>query len=280
MPVIPPLLENDIFVLDFTDNAQIFNDYFMLQCTTLDTGSEIPLEDPLFAPPLTNFKISDEKVLRIIRSLNPSKAHSWDDISARMIKICDHAIVPRLRMIFETCLAKGIFLQVWKQANVVPVHEKGTKNLRKNYRPISILPLFGKMLEKLTFDTLYEHLNMHGLLDTNQSGFRPGDSTINQLLTIVHTVFEAFDCNPPLGVRSVYLDISKASDRVWHDGLIFKLRRCSISGKLLSLVESFLADRKQRTVLNSKASQWGNVTAGVPQGSILGPLFFLVYIMI
>ena len=181
-------------------------------------------------------------------------------------------------MIFETCLAKGIFPQVWKQANVVPVHKKASKNLKKNYRPISLLPLFGKMLEKLIFDTLYEHLNMHGLLDPNQSGFRPGDSTINQLLTIVHTVFEAFDCNPPLDVRSVYLDISKAFDRVWHDRLIFKLRRCVISGKLLSLVESFLADRKQRTVLNGKATQWENVTAGVPQGSILGPLFFLVYI--
>ena len=97
-----------------------------------------------------------------------------------MIKMCDHAIVPPLRMIFETCLAKGIFPHVWKQANVVPVHKKGGKNLKKNYRPISLLPLFGKMLEKLIFDTLYEHLNMHGLLDPNQSGFRPGDSTINQ----------------------------------------------------------------------------------------------------
>lgn len=153
-----------------------------------------------------------------------------------------------------------------------------SKNLKKNYRPISLLPLFGKMLEKLIFDTLYEHLNMHDLLNPNQSGFRPGDSTINQLLTIVHTVFEAFDCNPPLDVRSVYLDISKAFDRVWHEGLIFKLRRCGVSGQLLSLVESFLADRKQRTVLNGKASHWGNITAGVPQGSILGPLFFLVYI--
>ena len=111
-----------------------------------------------------------------------------------------------------------------------------------------------------------------------QSGFRPNDSTINQLLSIAHTIFIAFDCNPPLDVRSVYLDISKAFDRVWHEGLIYKLRRCGVSGNLLSLIKDFLANRKQRTVLNGKTSEWGSVTAGVPQGSILGPLFFLVYI--
>ena len=223
---------------------------------SLNTGSEIPLEFPLFAPPLTNFQVSDEKIrLKIIGSSNPSKARGWDDISARMSKVFDHAIVPALQMIFETCLPAGIFPQVCKQANLVPVHEKGSKNLKTNYCSISFLPLFGRMLEKLIFDTLDKHLNMHGLLDPNQLGFRPGASTIYQLLTIVHTVFEAFDCNGTLNVRSVYLDISKAFDRVWHDGLIFKLRRCGVSGQLLSPVESFLADRKQRTVLNGKASQ-------------------------
>ena len=87
-----------------------------------------------------------------------------------------------------------------------------------------------------------------------------------------------FDCNPPLEVRSVYLDISKAFDRIWHEGLIYKLKRCGVSGNLLLLLKSFLSDRKQRTVLNGQASTWGNVSAGVPQGSILGPLHCLIYI--
>ena len=99
---------------------------------------------------------------------------------------------------------------------------------------------------------------------------------LNQPIT--HTIFKAFDCNPPLDVRSVYLDISKAFDRVWHDGLIYKLKRCSVSGQLLFLIQSFLKDRKQRTVLNGQSSTWGDISAGVPRGSILGPLFFLVYI--
>ena len=161
---------------------------------------------------------------------------------------------------------------------MVPIHKKGEKNLKTNYRPISLLPIFGKMLEKLMFDALYNHLISNNLLNPNQSGFRPGDSTINQLLSIVHTIYAAFDCNPPCEVRSVYLDMSKAFDRVWHDGLIFKLRRYGISGELLILIKSFLRNRKQRTVLNGKTSKWGDVAAGVPQGSILGPLFFLVYI--
>ena len=189
-----------MFVLDFTTKAEIFNDYFILQCTVIDTGSTVPNDVLFHAPQLTTFHISDEKILRIIRSLNPNKAHGWDDISVRMIKISDEALVVPLRLIFENCQNKGIFPQIWKQANVVPVHKKSSKQLKQNYRPISLLPIFGKILEKLMFDSLYEHLNVNNLLNPNQSGFRPGDSTINQLLSIFHTIFTAFDCNPTLDV--------------------------------------------------------------------------------
>ena len=216
--------------------------------------------------------------MNIIRSLNPNKAHGWDEISVRMIKLSDAALVTPLKIIFINCLKCGVFPEVWKCANFVPVHKKNEKNLKKNYRPISLLPIFGKILEKLIYDSLYSHLDSHELLNSNQSGFRPGDSTVNQLISITHTIFKAFDCNPPLDVRSVYLDISKALDRVWHDGLVYKLKRCGASGQLHSLIQSFLKDCKQRTVLNGQSSNWGDISAGVPQGSILGPLFFLVYI--
>ena len=196
----------------------------------------------------------------------------------RMIKLSDTALVVPLKIIFTNCLRCGLFRQIWKHANVVPVHKKNEKNLKGNYRPISLLPIFGKILEKLIYDSLYSHLVSSELLNPNQSGFRPGDSTVNQLISMTHTIFEAFDCNPPLDVRSVYLDISKAFDRVWHDGLTFKLKRCGVSGNLLALIKSFLKDRRQRTVLNEQSSSWGDISAGVPQGSILGPLFFLVYI--
>ena len=158
IPIIPPLLENGLFISDFAEKAQLFNDYFILQCTTIDTGSEIQLETQRNPILINDFVISDEKILKIIRSLNPNKAHGWDEISIRMIKLSDVALVTPLKIIFTNCLGRGVFPEIWKCANVVPVHKKNGNNIKSNYRPISLLPIFGKVLEKLIYDSLYSHL--------------------------------------------------------------------------------------------------------------------------
>ena len=116
------------------------------------------------------------------------------------------------------------------------------------------------------------------MLRENQSGFRPFDSCEYQLLSIAHEIYSSFDCSPPLDVRAVFLDISKAFERAWHDRLICKMKILSITRSPLKLIQSFLNNILQRVVLNGQNSSWTAVFAGVPQGSVLGPLFFLIYI--
>ena len=123
---------------------------------------------------------------------------------------------------------------------------------------------------------MFEFFSENELISHNQSGFKPGDLCINQLLCITHDICQSPDDG--LETRSVFLDISKAFDKVWHEGLLFKLKQNGISGNLLNVITDFLYQRKQRVVLNGQHSSWTNIEAGVPQGSILGPLFFLIYI--
>ena len=123
---------------------------------------------------------------------------------------------------------------------------------------------------------MFEFLSENELISHNQSGFKPGDSCIDQLLCITHDIYQSLDGGPQ--ARGVFLDISKAFDKVWHEGLLFKLKQNGISGNLLNVITNFLCQRKQRVVLNGQHSSWTNIEAGVPQGSILGPLFFLIYI--
>ena len=128
---------------------------------------------------------------------------------------------------------KGVFPNTWKMANVTPVHKKNSKQVVNNYRPLSILPIFSKIFEKIVFQKLYNHLVTNNLITTNQSGFRPNDSVTSQLISLVESIHSSLDIE--LEVRSVYLDMSKAFDKVWHEGLIFKLKQNGIDGKLLSL---------------------------------------------
>ena len=192
-----------------------------------------------------------------------------------MIKICSTSICKPLRFILNHCTDSGIYPCEWKKA-VVPIHKKSDKQTLKNYRPVSLLPICGKIFERLIYNKMFGFFLDKGLISANQSGFKPRDSCINQLLSITHNIYESFDAG--YEVRGVFLDISKAFDKVWHIGLIFKLQENGISGNLLNVLKHFLTNRKQRVVLNRQSSSWTNDKAGVPQGSILGPLFFVPFL--
>ena len=139
--------------------------------------------------------------------------------------------------------------------------------------PNLVTSICDKIFERLVDNKLFHFFQGNNLISPNQSGFKPGDSCTNQLLAITHEIYKSFDDG--YEVKAVFLDISKAFDKVWHKGLIYKLKQNGMSGKLLNLIIDFLSNRKQRIVLNGKHSSWTNIEAGVPQDSILGSLFSL-----
>ena len=142
---------------------------------------------------LSKINFSTDGVLKIIRNLDPNKAHGHDMISTRMIKICDTSICRPLKLIFQSCLESGKFPIEWKKVNLVPFHKKCDKQILNNYRPISLLPIAGKIFERLLYDNMFEFFKEKNLITKNQSDFRPGDSCINQLISITQEIYQSFD---------------------------------------------------------------------------------------
>ena len=174
--VIPPILSNGSFITSSLEKAKIFNTLFANQCTTVDTDSTLPnppSTDPQFK--IENITLNESKVKLILKLLNPNKSQGWDNVSIRMIKMCGPDLAKPLVIIYKNCLAKGVFPSIWKKANVLPIHKKDIKHNAKNYRPISLLPIFGKILEKIIFDDLYAHFFENNIISEHQSGFRKGN---------------------------------------------------------------------------------------------------------
>ena len=141
---------------------------------------------------------------------------------------------------------------------------------------MSLLSTVSKVFEKIVFKYVYNHLKDNFVLTDFQSGFLPGRSTVTQLIEVYHMFCSSIDNEKE--VRVIFLDIAKAFDRVWHKGILHKLQKAGIDGNLLLWFESYLSDRRQRVVNNGQTSEWGDISAGVPQGAVLGPSSFLIYI--
>ena len=154
----------------------------------------------------------------------------------------------------------------------MPLFKKGNSNLSSNYRPIALLSCVGKLMERVVYKHVYIFFVQNNLIYKLQSGFLKGHSTVHLLIDIYHQVCSGIDS------CIVFCDISKAFDRVWIKCLLFKLEQCGINGDVLKWIESYLTGRTQRVFVGSSLSQSQVTSAGVPQGSVLGPLFFLIYI--
>ena len=237
IPCIPPLLHENKFIIDFRSKAEIFNTFFAKQCSLINTSSVLPTTLIMKTRgSLSTIRFTSDDILKIIRNLDPNKAHGHDMISIRMVKLCDASLCKPLELIFKSCLESGKFPLEWKKANVVPAHKKGDKQLLKNYRPISLLPIDGKIFERILYNNMFEFFTKNHLISHSQSGFKSGDSCINQLLSITHEIYKSFDDG--LDVRGVFLDISKAFDKVWHKGLLYQRYYIGFPGYLTVLLAS------------------------------------------
>ena len=207
-------------------------------------------------------------VKKVITNLDSSKASGPDCIPVVVLKNCEPELSCILAKRFSKCLKESCFPDCWKVSSVVPVFKNvGERSAAKNYCPVSLLSVVSKVFEKLVNNRIVNHPEKCGLSSR---------STADLLTVVSDRIARAF--NRSGATRAVALDISKAFDRVWHAGLLHKLKSYGISGQIFGLISSFLSNRQLWVVLDGKSSQEYPVNAGVPQGSILGPTLFLLYI--
>ena len=258
------------------DKANCLNDYFASISTVNDAETQLPPFTKLTDNSLSQIICTELEIENIIEVLNPNKASGDDGISHKMLKSVSKTVSKPLCILMNRSFHEGIFPDIWKLANVIPIFKKGDKSEPSNYRPVALLSCIGKLQERIVFKNMYNFLIDNNLLYKYQSGFLPHHSTVFQLIDIFHNICQAFDNS--MFSCIVFCDVSKAFDRVWHKGLLFKLRQNGIDGKLLEWLNSYLSQRKQKVCLKSCYSGLKSIFAGVPQGSVLGPLLFLVYI--
>ena len=225
---------------------------------------------------LTSLSASEAEVRAALSSLQESKAVGPDGVSPRVLRRCSGVLASPLSRLFGAILCQNRWPRLWKASHVVPVHKKGSRSEVSNYRPVSLLSVVGKVLEGIIAGRLTSHLDRQYLLNDRQFGFRKGRSAADLNLLLTSEWSDALDQGRPTAVLA--LDIAGAFDRVWHAALVERLRAVGVSGALLELLRDYLHEREMQVVHNGQQSSPQRIQAGVPQGSVLGPLLWNIYI--
>ena len=252
--------------------ANLFNKHFYNQFSDSSTYEiDIDFSNDLFS----DFSIDDRIICNALRELNPNKSKGPDNIGGLLLKNCAQSISYPLSILFNISFRTGSLPIEWKMANIVPVYKKGDKNFIENYRPISLTCIVSKIFEKCIRDELLSHCKE--LIHDTQHGFIPNKSCVTQLLPFSHDI--SLGLNSGESIDVVYFDFAKAFDSVNHGIILHKLKyQFGIDGHMLKFIKEYLKGRKQRVLVNRKLSTILDVKSGVPQGYILGPLLFVLFI--